>query len=380
MLAAKRVQDLLVKNELKDVSSISQRWPASSLAGVKGEMEVERGSQTSSTGSERDQGQERDSQIGSGALQEICKLLAEAEVIAGSWCDPVFSSASSRETGESSPVLIKKEDGPKDSASEKDSVLWFQKILSQGETMTQRSMQEEGLLIKPLDSHKGKLRWRSSSDVNLRSSEEMIKEMTKEFRMGRSAGRSEPEGCSSVTTDRNQPGIVAVAQSNAGSKLSTERTSELGNPSSSEPLGSAANVPGSFQSVLSKAGVAGSKAGGMQESDGSSSGDSLAARVKSLLRNPPSEPLGSITDVPGGFQSVLLKTSVAGSKAGGVQESDGSSSGDSLAARVKSLLRSGSPAIHSTQVLSMDEEERKARGNEIAQLCFSKCYIRMANL
>ncbi|KAI6069750.1 Alstrom syndrome protein 1 [Aix galericulata] len=418
MLAAKRVQDLLVKNELKDVRSSSQRWPASSLAGVKGEMEVERGSQTSSTGSERDKGQESDSQIGSGALQEICKLLAEAEVIAGSWCDPVFSSASSRETGESSPVLIKKEDGPKDSALEKDSVLWFQKILSQGETMTQRSMQEEGLSIKPLDSHKGNLRQRSSSDVNLHRSEEMIKEMTKEFRMGRSAGRSEPEGCSSVTTDRNQPGVVAVAQSNASSKnaSSTERTSELGNPSSSEPLGSAANVPGSFQSLLSKAGVAGSKAGGMQESDGSSSGDSLAARVKSLLRNqsseplnsvtdvaggfqsmlskastagskaggmqeshgsssgdslaahvksllrnPPSEPLGSITDVPGGFQSVLSKTSVAGSKAGGVQESDGSSSGDSLAARVKSLLRSGSPAIHSTQVLSMDEEERKAR-------------------
>ncbi|XP_068535630.1 centrosome-associated protein ALMS1 isoform X7 [Anas acuta] len=416
MLAAKRVQDLLVKNELKDVSSSSQRWTASSLAGVKGEMEVERGSQTSSTGSERGKGQESDSQIGSGALQEIRKLLAEAEVIAGSWCDPVLSSASSRETGESSPALIKKEDGPKDSALEKDSVLWFQKIPSQGETMTQRSMQEEGLLIKPLDSHKGNLRWGSSSDVNLRSSEEMIKEMTKEFRMGKSVGRSEPEGCSSVTTDRNQPGVVAVAQSNASSKLSTERTSELGNPSSSEPLGSAANVPGSFQSFLSKASVAGSKAGGMQESDGSSSGDSLAARVKSLLRNPssvplnsitdvaggfqstlskasaagskaggmqesdgsssgdslaahvksllrnpPSEPLGSITDVQGGFQSVLSKANVAGSKAGGVQESDGSSSGDSLAARVKSLLRSGSPAIHSTQVLSMDEEERKAR-------------------
>ncbi|XP_066853163.1 centrosome-associated protein ALMS1 isoform X4 [Anser cygnoides] len=306
---------------------------------------------------------------------------------------------------------------PKDSGLEKDSVLWFQKILSQDETMTQRSMQEEGSVIKPLDSHKGNLRWESSSDVNLRSSEEMIKEMTKEFRMGKSVGRSEPEGCSSVTTDRNQPGLVAVAQSNASSELSTERISGLGNPSSSEPHGSAANVPGSFQSLLSKASVAGSKAGGMQESDGSSSGDSLAARVKNLLRNPssvpldsitdiagsfqsmlskvsvagnkaggmqesdgsssgdslaahvksllrdpPSEPLGRVTDVPGGFQSMLSKASVAGSKAGGMQESDGSSSGDSLAARVKSLLRSGSPAIHATQILSgADEEERKAR-------------------
>ncbi|NXL83769.1 ALMS1 protein, partial [Alectura lathami] len=403
---------LVVKNELEDMRNNSQRWTASSGAGGKGEREAGKGSQTSSAGSERNKGQESDSQIRSGAVQEILKLLAEAEDIAGSWHDPVFSTASSRETGESSPGLPEKEDGPIDSELVKDSVPQFQKIFSWDETMTQRSRQEERSVIKPLDSHKGSLKWECSFDVSLHSRKEMT-EVTKEFRTEKSVGRSEPEGCSSVTTDRNQPGFVTVAQSNAESELSTERPSELGNPPPSEPLGSVTNVleaswsgllkasgpvstaggiresgstsadslaarvknllgnpsvspvsttpvPGGFQSMLSKASAAGSQAGGMQDSDGSSSGDSLAARVKNLLRNP-SEPLGSIVDVPRGFPS-MLKANVAGSQAGGVQESDGSSSGDSLAARVKNLLRNGAPGTPTTQALrSADEEERKAR-------------------
>ncbi|KAM6401357.1 centrosome-associated protein ALMS1 isoform 2-T2 [Pluvialis apricaria] len=360
MLVAKSVQDLLAKNESKDVNSSLQRWTARSLAGGKNEMEVDRGSQTSSVGSMRNKGQESDSSIGSGTLQEIRKLLAEA--IAVRWCDPIFSPASSRETGKSSPALMRKEDGPEDSTLVKDSVPQFQKIYSWDETLTRRSMQEEGSVLKPLNDNTNNLRWENSFDVNLRNSEEMTKEMTKEFRTEKSVGRSEPEGCSSVTTDRNQPGFVGLAQSNGNSEVSTGKTSELGNPSSSEHLGSVTSVPAGFQSTLSKASVAGSNAGGMQESDDSSSGYSLAARVKNLMGNPSaSEPLRSVTDVAGGFQSILSKASAARSKAGGMQERDDSSSGYSLAAGAKNL-RNGSPGIHATQILkSADEEERKAR-------------------
>ncbi|NXJ93973.1 ALMS1 protein, partial [Corythaixoides concolor] len=414
MLVAKSTQDLLAKNESKDVNSSLQRWTASSLTGVKHEMEVDGESQTSSADSKRNKGQEGDSLIGSGALQEIRKLLAEAENIAGRWCDPSFSTASPRKTGESSPVLVRKERGPEDATLVKDSV--SQKRWD--ETVTRRSMQEEESVVKPLNYNTGNLRWENSFAVNLCNSEEMMKETTKEFRMGKAVGRSEPEGCSSVTTDRNQPGFVGLAQSSGSSEVGTGRTSELGNPSSealgsvtdvaggfpstlskasaarseaggmqesddsssgdslaarvrnllrnpsfSEPLGSVTNVTGGFQSTLSKASAARSKAGGMQESDNCSSGDSLAARVKNLLRNPSfSEPLGSVTDVTGGFQSTLSKASAARSKAGGMQESDDSSSGDSLAARVKNLLRSGPPVLRAAQILKgADEEERKAR-------------------
>ncbi|NXJ62657.1 ALMS1 protein, partial [Rostratula benghalensis] len=414
MLLAKSIQDLLAKNESKDVISSLQRWTTDSLAGVKNDTEVDRRSETSSIGSKRNKGQESDSLIGTGALQEIHKLLAEN--IAGSQCDPIFSTASSRETGKSSSVLMRKEDGPKEFTSVKESVPQFRKICSWDETMTQRNMEKKDLVIKPLNYGACNLRWESSFDVNLRNSEEMTKEMTKDVRTGKSVGRSEPEGCSSVTTDRNQPGYVGLAQSNGSSEVSSGRTSKLGNSSSSENLGSITNVPAGFQSTLSKASVAGSKAGGLQgsndsssgdslaariknllgnppsetlgsvtdvtgglqsmfpkagasrskagglrESDDSSSGDSLAARVKNLLGNPPSEPLGSVTDVTGGLQSMFSKASSARSKAGGIQESDDSSSGDSLAARVKNL-RNGPPVIQATQILkSADEEETKAR-------------------
>ncbi|NXT35403.1 ALMS1 protein, partial [Pelecanoides urinatrix] len=419
MLLAKSVQDLLAKNESKDVNSSLQRWTASALAGGKNEMEVDKRSQTSSVGSKRNKGQESDSLVGSGALEETHKFLAEAKDIAGRWYDPIFSTASSGETGEFSPALIRKEDVPEGSRLVKDSVPQFQKTLSWDDTTTRRSMQEEGLVIKPLNYNTCNLRWENSFHVNLHSSEEMMKEMTKEFRTGKSVGRSEPEGCSSVTTDRNQPGFVGLAQSKRSSEVSTGRTSELRNPSSSEPPGSVTNVAGGFQSMLSKASVARSKAGGMRESDDSSSGDSLAARVKNLLGNPSSseppgsvtdvvggfqgmlsnpsaarskaggmqesddsssgdslaarvktllgdpsssEPPGSVTDVAGGFQGMLSNPSAARSKAGGLRESDDSSSGDSLAARVKTLLRNGSPVIHATQTLkSADEEEGKER-------------------
>ncbi|NWX50500.1 ALMS1 protein, partial [Steatornis caripensis] len=361
MLVAKSVQDLPAENESKHVNSSPQRWTDGSLAGVKNEMEVDRGSQTSTVGRKRNKGQENDSLIGSDALQEIHKLL-EKDIV-GRWCDPVFSTASSRETGESSPVLIRKEDGPKHYRSVKDCIPHFQKIPSWDETVTRRSVQEEASVIKPLNYNACSLRWGNSLDVSSRNSEEMMKEMTKEFRTGKSVGRSEPEGCSSITTDRNQPGFVGLARSKGSSEVSTGRTSELGNPSSSEPPGNITDVTGGFQIMLSKASVTGSKSGGTRVSDDSSSEDSLAFCVKNLLGNPPSsEPLGSVPNVTGGFQSILAKTSAARSEAVGLQESDDSSSGDSLAARVKNLLRTGSPVIHATQVLrSAGEEERKAR-------------------
>ncbi|NXG63872.1 ALMS1 protein, partial [Hemiprocne comata] len=282
LLPEKSVQDLLAKNESKDASSSLQSWTACSLAGVQHEMEVDRGSQTSGVGSKRTEGQESDSLIGSGALQEIHKLLAEAEDIAGRSCGPIFSTASSRETGESPPVLGRKEDGSEGSRLGKGSIPQCQKMLSWVETVTQRSVQEEGSVEKPLSYNTGSSKQEKSFEVHLHNNEEMITEMTKEFRTEKSVGRSEPEGCSSVTTDRNLPGFVGLAQSHGSSEGSTGRTSELGNPSSS---GSTTSVAGGLQSMLSKASAAGSKAGGTGGSEGSSSGDSLAAHVRNLLRS-----------------------------------------------------------------------------------------------
>ncbi|XP_071609240.1 centrosome-associated protein ALMS1 isoform X3 [Heliangelus exortis] len=285
VLLAKHLEELLAKSEPKDVRSSPLSWPAGSSAGGKSEMEVDRGSQTSSVGRKRTKGQESDSLVGSGALQEIHKLLAEAEDIAGRSCDPVVSTASPRKMGDTSPGLTKKKDGTEGFRLVKNSSPQFQKMLSWVETLSQRSMEEEGSLAKPLNYKTGTLKWENPFEANFHNHGEMMKEMTKEFRTEKPAGRSEPEGCSSVTTDRNQPGVVGLAQSNGSSEGSAGRTSELGNPSSSATLGSVTSAAGDFQSMLAKAGGAGSKAGGTGGSEDSSSGDSLAAHVRNLLRS-----------------------------------------------------------------------------------------------
>ncbi|XP_068005529.1 centrosome-associated protein ALMS1 isoform X3 [Melanerpes formicivorus] len=359
MLLANSVQDLLAEKEVKDVNRSLQSWTDASLPGLRSEGEVDKRSQSSSLGSKRNKSQGSHSVIGSGALQEIHKLLAEVKDIVGMRVEPV--SASSREADESPLVLNSKEDGPKDSRLMEDSIPQGEKVLSWDETTTQRSMQEEGLVIRPLNFKACSLR-QENSDFSLHNSKDVMRKMSQDFRTAKSVGRSEPEGCSSVTTDRNQPGLVGLAQSKGSSEVSTLRASDLETPPSLEPQGSITEVAGGSQSKLSKGSVAGSKAGDTRGSDDSSSGDSLAARVKSLLRNPPSSELpASATHVPEGFQSVLSKAASARSKAGGPRESDDSSSGDSLAAHVKNLLRSGSPAAHTTQMLSStDEEERKS--------------------
>ncbi|NXX42811.1 ALMS1 protein, partial [Tricholaema leucomelas] len=359
VLLAKSTQDVLAGKESEDAGRSPQRWAAGSLAGLKSEMEVVRRSQSSRVGSKR---QGSHSVLGSGALQEIHKLLAEVKDIVGMRGDPLSSTASSREAAESSLVLLSKEDGPRDCRLVKDNIPQDEKVLLWDEPTTHRSMQKEGLVIRPLNSNICSLRQENSA-LCLHNSKGMMSKVTLDSRAAKSVGRAEPEGCSSVTTDRNQPGLVGLVQSKGSSEVSTLRASELGNPPSLEPQDSVTEVAGGSLSALSKGSVAGSKAGGTRGSDDGSSGDSLAAHVKSLLRNPASsEPPSSATHVPGDFQSMLFKASSARSKARGTGESDDSSSGDSLAAHVQHLLRRGSPGVHTAQILSStDEEEGTAR-------------------
>ncbi|XP_017586123.1 PREDICTED: Alstrom syndrome protein 1 [Corvus brachyrhynchos] len=328
-----------------------QEWAAGILSGVENKMESDRGSQTPSMGSESSKGQEGDSLMGSGALRELRELLAQAEELTASCAHPASPTASCREAGESSPVLLRKEDDPKDSGLGKDWIPQLQKRLPWDEATTPRGVRGEGLGINALGSDPCRLGWGNPLGVGLQRSEG-LKGMAQEPRTGKSAGRSEPEGCSSVTTDRNQPARVGLAQSSASSDLSTGTAPELGSPPPLEPLGSIPAVLGGSRSSSSLAGVAG-RAGGTRGSDDSSSGDSLSARVRSLLGNPPCcQQPGSAM---GAFQSILPAAGAARIQAG-----SGSSSGDSLAARVQSLLRAGSPGIDASRILrSAEEQERK---------------------
>ncbi|XP_034626911.1 Alstrom syndrome protein 1 isoform X3 [Trachemys scripta elegans] len=315
-LVSKHVQKLIDKFESGDIGLSLEKLSASPLAGDADVMDVSGeplSSHVDASVNDLNKDQGNDSFIGSNTLKEIQKLLAEAENIALTQFDPVPF----QEVSDSSSVPIEK-DGSEDSRLVKDISPALQRILSWDESLTRRSMQEDSSLMKTLNSRRHSLKWESSLAIDLPTKEEIVEETIRPTQQGamvacgvaKSIGRSEPEGCSSATVDKNLPALMAITKSNTSSESSIERVLELQNPSAMEPLGSIASDLGDFQHALAK-----------------------------------------------------TKTSVAGSKEGdGIRESDDSSSVDSLAARVKSLLKNESPVLHATQILkSAEEEERKAR-------------------
>ncbi|XP_074922778.1 centrosome-associated protein ALMS1 [Chelonoidis abingdonii] len=318
-LVSKHVQKLIDKFESRDIGVSLEKLSASPLAGDADVIDVSGEPLSSNVDASvnylnKDQG--NDSFIGSNTLKEIQKLLAEAENIALTQFDPVPSIAPFQEVSHSLSVPVEK-DGSEDSRLVKDISPALQRILSWDESLTRRSMQEDSSLMKTMNSRRHSLKWESSLAIDLSTKEEIV-ETTRPTQQGamevcgvaKSIGRSEPEGCSSAIVDKNLPALMAITKSNTSSESSIEKVLELQNPSATEPLGSITSDLGDFQHALTK-----------------------------------------------------TKSSVAGSKEGdGNRESDDSSSVDSLAARVKSLLKNESPVLHATQILkSAEEEERKAR-------------------
>ncbi|XP_059577406.1 centrosome-associated protein ALMS1 isoform X2 [Alligator mississippiensis] len=319
MLVSKHVQDLIDRCDSRDISSSLEKLSTSSLAEDIGEMEV-KGELLSSNAvaseNELNKDQGNDPFIESSTLKEIQKLLAEAEKMTLSQFDPVLSLTPSREVTDPSPASTKKKDGVEDSQLVRDHSPALERLLSRDETLTRKSMQEDNSLMKTLHSCKDSLKSEGALAGDLRVSQETAERQTKpaekiageDFRVAKPVGRSEPEGCSSATTDKNLLAPLAVMKSATSSESSIRKVFELEDPPTAVPLRTGATVLRDCQHGSSQASLAGSKEG----------------------------------DV--------------------IQGSDDSSSLDSLAARVRSLLKYESPAIHATQILkSVEEEEKKAR-------------------
>ncbi|XP_077638667.1 uncharacterized protein LOC110480054 [Lonchura striata] len=210
---------------------------------------------------------------------------------------------------------------------------------------------------------------------------------------GRSPGRAaraggvpaDPESRSSGSSGQ---GWAAGTLSGAGHDTDLDRASQ-----SSSPLGSVPAGLGGSQGSLCQPG----RAAGTRGSEDSSSGDSLSARIRSLLGRPGrSQELGSAPGLfqssvpgagsapgpfqssvpgagsaPGPFQSSvpgagsapgLFQSSVPGAGSARSRTGSSSSSGDSLAARVRSLLGTTSPGIPASRLLrSAEEHESKIR-------------------
>ncbi|XP_066405266.1 centrosome-associated protein ALMS1 [Molothrus aeneus] len=382
----RRARSALADPESRSSDSSQQGWALGALSGLGNDMELDRASSSSGVGSESSQGQERESLMGPGALQELRELLAQAEGLTASWSRAAGPTASCRQPGEAPPGLGGRDRGPSGARLGQDWIPKLQETLSWDEAVPPRGVRAQELGMHPLDSASCQLAWGHPLAVSSQR-REGLRAMAQEPRAGKSTGRWEPEGSSSV--GRSQAARVGLARSTASSLLGTGTAPQPGHPPSLEPLAvplQAARVglvrstgtapqpghPPSLEPLGSApAGLGGSlgswgqagRAAGTQGSEDSSSGDSLSARVRSLLgRAGQSRQLGS---APGAVQGGLPGAGAARSlpeAALSPAGSSSSSSGDSLAARVRSLLGSAAPGISASRVLrSAEEHERRIR-------------------
>uniref|UniRef100_A0A803VV84 ALMS motif domain-containing protein n=1 Tax=Ficedula albicollis TaxID=59894 RepID=A0A803VV84_FICAL len=331
-----------------------QGWAVGALSAAGTQMESEPGPQSCRVGSESSQGQDRDSLgpgaeqdrdslLGPGILQDRDSLLAQAEGLTASWSHPALPPASCRDPGSPPPALLRREGDPRGPRLGRDWIpalqrgLWWDGAV----TLTTRGVQGGGLGAHPLAS----LGWGDAAAVGVQH-REGPRGRAQEPRTGKSTGRSEPEGSSSVTTDWKQAAPVGLAQGRASSQLGPGPAPGLG----LEPLGSVPSGLAAAQGSWSRPG----RAPGTRGSEDSSSGDSLSASVRELLGEPQSsQQQGS---APGALQSILPKAGAARTRVGStvraartrVGSRDGaartwagssSSSGDSLSAHVRELLQ-----------------------------------------
>lgn len=345
------------------------------------------------------EGEKDDSFLGSRILKEIGKCLGEPETPAKS-LKSASSSLFSTDLGSSSKQRGRM-GGCQDSCFIKRGSPGIQRIWSWDESLARLDFQGDKGLSKTL-SLSGSLKLGELLPVAVSSSEPIGTE--KQRATFQVAGepqkvqdpvrRSEPEGCNSITVNTNLP---VFGKSGAGSSLcASEGLKEFHAMSSVKPLDNVSCPLGNVQQALEKAkeGLVssgkcsegfgesqGSKSavrvsrkemGSSHESGNSSSVDSLGIRVKTLLQleHPTIEAtpwVGEQEHCGSGQKPGSSGASSAFSRGDiGAQQSDNSSSLDSLAVRVRTLLEDERPVVHATQILQRaEEEEKKAHGRQL---------------
>ncbi|XP_062991765.1 centrosome-associated protein ALMS1 [Elgaria multicarinata webbii] len=357
------IQILIGGLDSKERGGSQEKLSSGLLSQEKDEKCISEGTNSSSIIPEEEKD---DSFIGSQTLKEIQKLLSEAETRTPSRNFKSVSSISSTDM-DSSLKQMKKMDGSGDSGSVKGSSPGVQRLWSWDETLTRQKIHEDNTLTKTV-SFSGSLKWEGLPTVDFCSDElrPTSQAASEEHRMVKPVKRSEPEGCNSAVVDKNVPVLVNTA---ADSELCTPKDlKKIQASSSAKPLDSISNTLGNFQQVLEKTKEPSSKeACSSRGSENSSSVDSLGIKVKNLLQyeHPAIHGTRCVEEMEhdGCVQKpVSVGATVAYSKVDiSAQVSDNSSSLDSLAARVKTLLEDERPVMHAAQILqSAEEEEEKA--------------------
>ncbi|KAM6440236.1 centrosome-associated protein ALMS1 [Liasis olivaceus] len=303
-------------------------------------------------------GERDDSFTGSNTAKESQKLVAEVDTRTS---NEKFRSASCISSS-SSLTYINKRELSGDPGSVKKSRLGIQRVWSWDESMAKQNIT-------------GNLKWEDLQIADLCDKEPVVPEklrpesqkVSEEYGMTKPVMRSEPEGCNRIAVNKSLP--VSINRSADSEVCLPPNLKEIQAVSDMEPLDGVSNILGNVQQIEEKTSETHNKeVGSPHESANSSSVDSLGIKVKKLLQYEHSvihrAPWMEMKERDGsGPKEHSVATSAAFSREDiGPQGSNNSSSLDSLAVRVKTLLEEERPVLHATQILqSVQEEEEKAR-------------------
>lgn len=253
--------------------------------------------------------QGNDSFVGSKTLKEIRQLLAEADNIHLGDSNPASPLTSLGGSHEGSFLLWRNLHGSQDSGA----VRWsteshspvLRRRLSWDASLTS-SLTDNNSMVKSASLTEGIVHW---DNLNINDQPRKLSlepwESVENMRAAYTVKRAEPEGCSRAVGGRNAPLTVLHSSDDASTQSSIEKISVDPSARTRELLSSVSHAVSGLEQALAM-------------TDG-----------------------GRVVERPA------------------VRESDDSSSVDSLAARVTSLLKGEAPAAHATQMIQRSKEEEK---------------------
>ncbi|PIO31817.1 hypothetical protein AB205_0014320, partial [Aquarana catesbeiana] len=309
-----------------------------------------------------------DSFVGSKTLKEIRKLLAEADDVKLDRTTSDFNPKSSlRDPSITSPAVSQSfRDSLKSGASNSRSASPLELQLNNlsWDTSFNSSVTSDNLLYNR-SSAKADLHWKDPiAGFSQVGDSFYLKDISKDglhlpapFSLHKH-GRSEPEGSSEATAIRMGPASVLLQDSRV------RRTVDLREEGlrSEQLLSSVTRAVGGLKQVLDVTGSSNLRSTG--EESNASSGDTLAAQVKSLLKNGNVRSTGEESDASSGDSLAgQVKSLLKSGKLRSTGEESDASSGDSLAARVKSLLKSNTLSSTSQVRQTAEDKNQRSRGS-----------------
>ncbi|XP_030046812.1 centrosome-associated protein ALMS1 [Microcaecilia unicolor] len=278
-IISKRVQMLIDKFESRSPTLSQDNQTSSSLANTAVEMESNRvlSSSFGASFNQQNKDLENESFVGSRTLKEIRKLLEEAEDITHYSSNPAsFCSLKGYNEFSSPSDCFRDSTSPRNSTGNLTPLL--ERRLSWGSSS---SLSKDSSQMKTLSLLKDSLKWETVEKKTIPA----VQNNVEQSKPAEPLRRSEPEGCSGAVVDTNAPASVLPDKDSPDEESSGERGFDLQSSLTTEILNGVSHSLEGLEHALTQTSImCNAKGDSVRESDDSSSADSLAARVASLLK------------------------------------------------------------------------------------------------